>query len=114
MPLTLRWLLTPRLEADYDNRQSHYLYLFARLNPGTGLDQAQSSINPAYRALLEETEAPLQHGLSEEAMQQFLSGQLQLSRGNRGQSNVPRMTRTPLLTVLGGAFLGCFSCWARG
>src|SRR6056297_1168352 len=34
VPLTLRWLMQPYFQLDDDNRQSYWVYMFARLKPG--------------------------------------------------------------------------------
>ncbi len=106
VPLTLRWwLLYPTREADFDNRQSYYLYLFARLEPEVSMDRAREAINVPYQAILNEIEVPLQQGLTDEALEQFRARRITLEPGARGQSVIPDTVGTPLVLVLGGSLL---------
>src|SRR5690606_24059866 len=63
-----------------------WVYLFARLAPGIGREQAEAEINPLYRALLNEIEAPLYPNADEQALQRFRTKSLALEPGAHGQS----------------------------
>jgi predicted permease len=107
VPMTMRWLLQPRLPADHDDRTSYWVYLFGRLAPGVDAEQAEQIMNTRYRAILEEIEAPLQN-MSEETLQRFVSRPLLLTDGRLGQSNVRTESQAPmtmLLTVSGFVLL---------
>lgn len=101
VPITLRWLLQPRVSADHDNRRSYWIYLFARREPGVSIEQAESAINLPYRTLIEEVEAPLNAGMSEATMASFKEKEIVLSEGSRGQSEMLASTRAPLMLLLG-------------
>jgi predicted permease len=87
--------------AGLEDRRSSWLYLFGRLKPGVTREQAGAALNALYRPILNEVEAPLQTGLSDEAMARFRSKEIRVEPGLRGQSSVHRQTRTPLLLLFG-------------
>ncbi len=99
VPITLRGLMSPGFDG-FENRRSYWAYLFARLKPGVSLEQARAAINPPYRALITEVEAPLQEGLSEATMARFLEREITLEEGARGQSSLHGEARVPLILLL--------------
>jgi predicted permease len=104
VPLTMRGVLQPGfVRADYsgfENRRSYFAYLFARLKPGLSIEQAAAGINLPYAAILNDVEAPLQQGMSEQTMARFKSKQITLIPGFRGQSSVHEQASTPLLLLM--------------
>lgn len=104
-PLSLRWLLTPGSRDDHDNRQSYWVYLFARLKPGSDLESAQRQMQPLYTRILTEVEAPLQQGMDAATMAQFKSKPLLLEPGERGQSSLSTEAETPVVLLLAVATL---------
>jgi predicted permease len=99
VPITLRWSATPGSIPNYDNRAHRWAYMFARLKPGVSLQQASAEINTAYRAILNDVEAPQIKGLSEQDLAAFRAKTLTLAPGARGQTGVGRYAQAPL-TVL--------------
>ena len=91
----------------FDNRRSYWAYLFARLAPGVSIEQAGSEINAIYRGIINEVEAPLQGGMSEQTMERFRAKEITLERGWRGQSQLHTEASTPLtmLFVITGLVL---------
>ncbi len=83
-----------------ENRRNYWVYLFARLRPGVSLDQAQVATNGPYRAILNDVEAPLQEGMSEQTMNRFRAREVTLAPGQRGQSSLHGEARAPLLILL--------------
>jgi predicted permease len=100
VPITLRGLMQPGFTA-FENRRSYWAYLFARLRPGVSLEQASTALNGPYSNIISEVEAPLQQGMSDQTMARFKARQIVLEDGARGQSNVNRQAREPLLLLLG-------------
>lgn len=101
VPMTLRNEMEPYFPASMDNRQSYWIYLFARLKPGITLEQAESAINVPYRAIMNEIEAPLNAGMGPESFERFKQRTLELEPGGRGQSDTPDDARLPLTLLLG-------------
>ncbi len=99
VPLSMRAQVSPGFDG-FDDRRAYWVYLFARLEPGVSMAQAQASINAVYQPILNDVEAPLQQGLSEQTMAQFRAKQVLLADGRRGQSSVHGEARTPLLMLL--------------
>jgi predicted permease len=99
-PITLRGLLQPGFK-QFENRRAYWAYLFARLKPGVSLEQARTAINVPYHHIVNDVEAPLQEGMSDQTLARFRAKQIGLEPGNRGQSTVHAQTRTPLLLLLG-------------
>jgi predicted permease len=104
VPLTMRGLLQPgfvRTNANgFENRRNYWMYLFARLKPGVSIEQAKTAINVPYAAILNDVEAPLQQGMSEQTMARFKAKQIELAPGYRGQSSIHDEASTPLLLLL--------------
>jgi predicted permease len=100
VPISMRETLLPGWKG-LDNRRSYWAYLFARLKPGVTMAQAQAALDPPYRAIITDIEAPLQTGLSDQTMQRFKTKPLTLEPGERGQSDVRSEARAPLLLLLG-------------
>ena len=103
VPLTMRGLMQPGFRG-FENRRQYWAYLFARLKPGVSLEQATTAINGPYRAIVNEVEAPLQTGMSEQRMQEFKAKLITTEPGNRGQSSFDNEARTPLLILLAVTF----------
>jgi predicted permease len=101
VPLTMRWLMEPYFEESSENRLSYWAYLFARLKPGVTMAEAEAAINGPYRAIINDVEAPLQAGASEQFMTAFREKTIVLEPGARGQSQVPGEARLPLTLLLG-------------
>jgi len=99
VPITFRWRATPAGDPS-DRRARRWIYLFARLKPGVSIDQAAAAINPVYRAILSDIEAPLLTGLSEQELAAFRAKTIKLETGARGQSAVRGMARTPLTVLI--------------
>jgi len=110
VPITLRGVLNPTFKA-FDNRTNYWIYAFARLKPGVSIEQARTAINVPYHQIVNDVEAPLQKGLSDQTMGRFRSKLLLLEPGNRGQSTVSREARGPLRLLLGvTAFVLLIAC----
>jgi len=102
VPVTLRGLMSPGWEG-FENRRKYWLYLFARVEPGVGIEQARSALRVPYSAILANVEAPLQHGMSEATLQRFLARELTITEGAQGQSSLRGEARAPLMLLFGVA-----------
>ncbi len=100
VPVSMRQQVIPGWEG-FDDRKSYWIYLFARLAPGTGVDQASAAMNTLYGSILREVEVPLQEGMRESTLAQFAEKQLVLEPGQHGQSTLQGEVRAPLLLLLG-------------
>ena len=72
----------------FRDRQAYWLYLFARLRPDVSLPRARAAMEPRYRSILAEVEAPLQAGVSDAGREDFITRPLVLREGRRGQSQL--------------------------
>jgi predicted permease len=99
VPITLRGLMNPGFN-QFHNRRSYWAYVFARLRPGVGIDQARTQLNVPYHAIINDVEAPLQRGMSDQTLARFKAKQVLLVPGARGQTSVDREARVPLLLLL--------------
>jgi len=99
VPITMRGF-TQRDAKSFEDRRNYWAYVFARLKPGVSIDQARSGINVQYRAIINDVEAPLQKGMSDQTMVKFRAKQVTLEPGYRGQSELHTEARTPLLMLL--------------
>ncbi len=101
-PITMRGLLSPRGDGQFEDRRAYWTYLFARLAPGVSVDQARAALEPLYRGILADVEAPLQTAMSAQTLAQFLERPLHVAPGRLGQSRMSRdVQRVGLLFVLG-------------
>jgi predicted permease len=86
--------------AVFEDRRNYWVYVFGRLKPGVSPAAAETAINPAYRAILNDVEAPLQIDMSEQALAQFRDRQVVVTPGARGQSLVTAGALVPLSILL--------------
>lgn len=99
VPISMREVLSPGWKG-FENRRSYWAYLFARLKPGVTIEQARAALEPTYRAIVTDVEAPLQKGMSDATMARFKAKPLLIEPGWRGQSDVHEEARTPLFMLL--------------
>jgi predicted permease len=99
VPLTMREQLSPGWKG-FQNRQSYWAYVFARLKPGVSIDQARTAVNGLYRPIVNDVEAPLQKGMSDQTLALFRTKPLIVEPGYRGQSSIHKEARTPVLLLL--------------
>jgi predicted permease len=100
VPITMRWRMQPWPESPPENRRGYWIYLFARLKPGVAREEARTAIDPVYHAIINEVEAPLQQGLSDQMMARFKAKGIRLEPGSRGQSEVFERVQMPLTLLL--------------
>jgi predicted permease len=99
VPITLRAQMSPGFNA-FANRRSYWAYLFGRLRPGVSLEQARLALNGPYHSILNDVEAPLQQGTSDQTMKRFRAKELTVKPGAQGQTSVSRDARAPLTLLL--------------
>jgi predicted permease len=94
VPLTMAALMMPGLRNPhaggawngFDDRRDHWLYLFARLEPGFSLEAAERTINIPFAAIINDVEFPAQRsGLGIAARERFKQRRLLLEPGGQGQ-----------------------------
>jgi len=95
VPLTMRGVLEPWFRG-YENRRDYWIYLFARLQPGQSIERAAAAVNAVYGPIINDVEAPLQQGMSEQTLEQFRAKRIVLEDGRRGQSSVHDEVSTPI------------------
>ena len=100
VPITLRGMMQVGFNG-FANRRSYWAYLFARLRPGVSIDEARLQLDGFYTGLINDVEAPLQRGWSDQRMQQFRARKLLLDPGHQGQSSVRGEAGGPLKVLLG-------------
>ncbi len=107
VPISMQGLMQPGFVRPtpngngFENRRNYWAYVFGRLKPGVSLGQARTEINGRYRAIINEVEAPLQQGMSDQTMARFKAKEVTLAEGYRGQSGLHEEASTPLLLLLG-------------
>jgi len=101
LPITLREKLSPGIVGTFENRRNYWMYLFARLKPGVSIEQAQASLNIPFRQILNDVEAPLQKGMSEQTLARFRARDVRLAPGAHGQTRVTQEATAPLTMLLG-------------
>jgi predicted permease len=110
VPITMRTLMQPGFQG-FDNRRNYWAYLFARLKPGVSLEQARTALSVPYHNIINDVEAPLQKGMSEQTMTRFKAKPILVEEGARGQSSIHREARAPLMLLLSvTAFVLLIAC----
>jgi len=99
VPISMRGLMQPGFNG-FENRRQYWAYVFGRLKPGISIEQATAEINGPYRSIINDVEAPLQKGMSEQTMVRFRAKQITTEPGQRGQSSFDNEARTPLTILL--------------
>ena len=100
VPITLRGEMEPGFK-DFDNRQTYWAYVFARLKPAVSIEQARTAANAPYHSIINQVEAPLQKGMSDPTMVRFKARTLGVEPGARGQSSMDKEARAPLTLLMG-------------
>ncbi len=98
VPVTMRELMVPGWKG-FDNRRAYWAYLFARLKPGVPVEQARAAMNGVYRPIINDVEAPLQKGMSDQTLARFKARTLVIEPGRRGQSQLHGEAKTPLMLL---------------
>ena len=99
VPLTMRGQMQRGFEG-FANRRSYWAYLFGRLKPGVTIEQASAELNGIYRPIINDVEAVLQEGMSEQTMARFRAKEVPLADGRRGQSSLHEEVETPLALLV--------------
>jgi predicted permease len=100
VPLTMRWAMEPTAMEDETDRRSFWLSVFARLGPGTSLEQAQASMETLYSGILSDAEVGQQPPMSEDERVSFLERRLLLQSNAQGQSAARVDATRPLALLL--------------
>jgi predicted permease len=100
VPITMRELEAPGFEG-FDERRSYWVYVFARLKDSISIEQARAAINAQYSGIINEVEAPLQSGMSEQTMERFRAKEITVVPGAKGQSLIRSMALAPLSLLYG-------------
>ncbi len=86
-------------EGRFESRQHYWLYLFARLAPAVSREQARAAMQPLYRSILTDVEAPLLVGASDDVRARFVAKRLPVEDGRRGQSVIRDVAAAPLVLL---------------
>jgi predicted permease len=94
---------------NHERRDHYWVHLFARLESGVTREAAAAALNPLYRAILSEVEAPLLINVDEQRREAFLTRTLVLEPGARGQTSseilAPARNSLELQLAVSGAVL---------
>jgi predicted permease len=97
LPLSFKPYLTPNWNGT-DRYDDYWLYLLARLKPGTTRAQAEASLNGPYLAMGEEMAKS--HHWKEPQLKRFRQSRLTLKDGQQGNSSMRDANRIPLLILM--------------
>jgi predicted permease len=100
VPITMRAPVNP-FSRGFEDRRAYWAYLFARLKPGVSIEQARSSLNGQYHAIINDVEAALQKDMSDQTMARFRAKPVLVEPGSRGQWGGETDARPPLMLLLG-------------
>jgi predicted permease len=100
VPITLREPVNPYSKG-FEDRRSYWAYLFARLKPGVSIEEARTSLNGQYHAIINDVEAALQKAMSDQTMARFRAKPVLVEPGSRGQWGGETDAKPSLLLLLG-------------
>ena len=100
VPITLGDMVARNVES-FEDRRAYWVYVFGRLLPEVTITQARAVLEPQYRNILADVEAPLQTNMSEATMARFVSKPMPMQDGRRGQSDLDEGATAPLLLLFG-------------
>ena len=90
----------------FENRRSYWVYLFARLKPGVSIERRrgdQRHLPP----IINDVEAPLQQGMSDQTMARFRAKEAALAAGARARAPLHGEAQTPLILLLRASPASC-------
>jgi predicted permease len=97
--------LVPSSSWGLESRTNYWIYMFARLAEGVSPEAAEAILEPAYRRIVQEIEAPLQQEASDRYLAEFTARGLDVRPAPSGQSNAFASARTPLVLLMAVAAL---------
>jgi len=97
-PVTMKPVITPTWDALDDERYA-WFYLFGRLKPGVGIEEAQAAMRVLYRQRQEEELSGQFFQRFPETREQFLRQNFSLIPAARGQSNIRSTFERPLVVL---------------
>jgi predicted permease len=100
VPISMRERLVAGFKG-LDDRRNYWIYLFARLQPDTTIEQAKAAVDVPYAAIVNDVEAGLQKGMSAATLARFKAKRVTVEPGARGQSNITRDAGPALNLLLG-------------
>ena len=103
VPLSFKPLVTPNWNGT-DRMDDYWLYLVARIKPGSTRQQAAAALNTTYASLVEQhaKQAPFRNPTR---LKRYRESRLSLVDGQRGNSGFRDEGRTPLLILMAAAAL---------
>jgi predicted permease len=99
VPMTMRAAVTPGYDHQMERRNNYWVYVFARLKPNTTIDGAQAAVSTVYNAIVNERDVPLLKNVSAPTLAKFRAKKITLADGRRGQSEMQKQAKTPLLLL---------------
>jgi predicted permease len=102
VPLSMWAMVEPGANPNrFERRNAYWLYLFGRLKPGVTLAQADAALNGLYQPIVNDVEAALETGMSDQTMQRFRAKRMTVEAGPQGQSSIQGEATTPLALLFG-------------
>ena len=87
--------------SNLENRRSQWVGVFARLKPGVSIEQAQASLAPIYKQIIDlEVQAPEFARVPRLARQQFLTSRMEVFEGSTGRSGLRGRFSKPLYVLM--------------
>jgi predicted permease len=103
VPMMMQRQMSPFMAefSSLENRRSQWVSVFARLRHGVRMAQAQASLEPIYRQIIEmEVQAPEFARASEYGRRQFLTSRLEVFNGSTGRSALRDRFTKPLYVLM--------------
>ena len=103
VPMMMKPQMTPFWNG-LDDPKDYWLQIVGRRKPGVSIAEAERSLAPAYRALLEDL-LPRMTGWDDVRKKEFLNKKIELLPGARGRLVLQQGVRKPLVSLMGLVFL---------
>jgi len=99
VPIAMQRAALPTINI-LEDRQYHWLNIFARLNAGFSIEHAQAASDVAYRSILESELAARSKPLEGRGRELFLKHRTELRPAAQGINELKRKWQTPLIAVM--------------
>jgi putative ABC transport system permease protein len=98
VPLSFKAAMTPGWDGR-DNYADYYLYLFARLQTGVSMQQAEAALNTVYSGIVED-HAKTIRDRDAAYIERYQKSRLKLIAGHQGQSTMRTESKVPIFTLM--------------
>ncbi len=99
VPMMMKAAITPTWD-EMENSRTFWVNMFGRLKPGVTLQQAEASLKPVLRPILEQEVAQMGGGVPKRFAERYVQKPLLVKPGGKGVENVREFAGKPLVMLM--------------